>query len=344
MANSNPENILTWQTFFLVLIGICGVGGMMYYLFTDPAYDGNGGLGIDSSYIAKIDTAKSSVSTASNSGDKKHSKSKKSTEEDNKLLVSKSIITSTKPVEVKPVAEPKPQVPLVISKPVVVAKPQPIVVVKASPIIQPKPVVAAKPVVIQKPLVLTKSQPAIVAKAVPIVQSKPVVAPKPIVIQKPLVLPKPQPAIVTKAAPIVQPKPVVAVKPVVVQKSVAVAKPHPVTKEMATTTSSFVAKPAKKKEVTFKPSTKEDKVMREDELQQLITNILKKGNEEGIYAKCVRLHNTAEGNNKSTLRQVETYLRSNKFVIAGRETVSAHVKGYEVSAIEGCLQLTLGTF
>ena len=289
MANTNYENIFTWQTFFLVLIGICGVGGMMYYLFTDPAYDGMGGAGIDSSYIVNIDTGKSSVSTASNSSNKKESRAEKSAKEKNKILESKSPIAATKPVEVK-------QPPKVEVKPMVVAQ----------PIVQPKPVVIAKPVV--------------VVKATPIVQPKPVVVAKPVPV-------KPPPAVVfAKPATVVHPKPVV------------------VAKTETKTSSSFVAKPIKPKEVALKPTTKEDKVMSEEELKKLMGDILQKGNEAGIYAKCVQLRNTAEGNNKSTMRQVEAYLRSHKFVIAGRETVSSHVKGYQIVEGDGCLRLTLGTF
>ena len=339
---ANTKSNFTWQTFFLVIIGICGVGGMMYYLFTDPDYDGNGGRGIDSTYIAKIVATDSENFSENDKSDKHRNKGKKSTKEDNKTLESKSALAATKPVEVK-------QTPKVEAKPIVVPQPKPqvpVVFLKPPIPIQQKPVVAVKPIVVAKPLVAAKT----------IVVAKPVVAAKPIVVPKPVVVAKATPVVVAKATPVSTPKPI-QVKPqasIVASKSTVVSKPvvankaivasKPVQKTVVSTASSFVAKPYKKKEVSFKPSTKEDKVMSDNELQQLTANILKKGNEEGIYAKCVRLHNTTEGNNKSTLLQVEKYLQSQKFVIAGRETVPKHVKGYEVSAIEGCLLLTLGTF
>lgn len=189
-----------------------------------------------------------------------------------------------------------------------------------------------------KPLV-NNTVPKTVAVPVPkpVVKELPKPLPKPV--EKPLpkpvekVVPKPMPQ--PKPAVAVAPKPIPATKPVVV---VAKTAPKPVVKAIP------VAKPVPvsvtKKVVNHAP----DKIMSDYELSQLVTRIEKTGDDNAIYIKCVQLHSTSDGNNKKALAQIESYLRSHKYSIAGRETESAHVKGIKVSPANGCMRVVVGSF
>ncbi len=181
---------------------------------------------------------------------------------------------------------------------------------------------------VQKPVVkeLPKPLPKPVEKIIP----KPIVQPKPaVVVAKPAPMPKPA-VVLAKPAPkpvVVKATPVVKTVPASVSTSVS---PKPVAKVQT----------VKKIPVNHAP----DKIMSDDELSQLVTRIEKTGDDNAIYIKCVQLHSTADGNNKKALAQIESYLRSHKYSIAGRETEPTHVKGIKVSPANGCMRIVVGSF
>lgn len=180
---------------------------------------------------------------------------------------------------------------------------------------------APKPIPVVAPKPQPKPVPVVVPKPVPVVVSKP--QPKPV----PVVVPKPQPP---------APKPVPVAK--VVPKPVALPPaPKPIAKAVPTPQPQPVAKP---KPVVHKA----DRVLSDDDLSKLVTKIVQSGADNGIYSKCVQLHSTADGNNKKTLQQVENYLRSQKYSIAGRQVVSSHVNGIKVTPANGCMRVLIGSF
>ena len=166
----------------------------------------------------------------------------------------------------------------------------------------------------------------------------PVVAPKPVPVVVPKPQPKPVPVVVPKPVPVVVPKPQPpAPKPVPVAKVVPKPAPKPIAIAIPTPQPQPVAKP---KPVVHKA----DKVMSEDDLSKLVTKIVQSGADNGIYSKCVQLHSTADGNNKKAVQQVENYLRSQKYSIAGRQVVSSHVNGIKVTPANGCMRVLIGSF
>lgn len=150
---------------------------------------------------------------------------------------------------------------------------------------------------------------------------------------------------VTKIVAKAEPKPVpVVVKPqppvVVKHEAKAPNKVTPAAPSSGTATSSN----AKAPKHAAKAVAKEDKVMSDGELQDLANSIIEKGKAAGVYPKCVQLRSTTDGNNKSTMQQIELYLRQKNFTIAGRQTVSGHVSGYQVTPGDGCMKLVVGSF
>ncbi|MCW3105933.1 MAG: hypothetical protein JWQ09_439 [Segetibacter sp.] len=87
----------------------------------------------------------------------------------------------------------------------------------------------------------------------------------------------------------------------------------------------------------------EERLFSEEELQQLITDINTAKEEHDIYSNCVQIYTTRQGNNKRAVSQLETYLRSHRFAIAGRETISKRVKGIQISPVGGCIRITVGS-
>lgn len=202
----------------------------------------------------------------------------------------------------------------------------------------------AKPVE-QKPTVVTKPTTAQVKpKPTPAV-----VKPTPVVVKPTPVAPKPVP-VAAKPAPTVTKTTVPVPKPVVVQPKPApqVVKTNPqVAKPVSATTkpnTSYTAKPAPTAtSVKPKPSKpRPDKSLSDGEMENIVNDILQKGEENGIYAKCVQLRGTSGGNNKTALQQLESFLRSRKFTIAGRETTSADINGIKITPGNGCMKLTVG--
>ena len=175
----------------------------------------------------------------------------------------------------------------------------------------------------------------------PVVKPAPVVAkPAPVVVKPAPVVVKPAPVVVKPAPVVVKPAPVTAKPaPPIVKTQPAVSKP--------TTPSSAKPTAPSYTATTVKPKPSKpraDKVMSDGELQQLLSRIEQEGDENGIYAKCVQLRGTSGGNNKTALQQIETFLRSKKYSIAGRETTSPDVNGIKITPGNGCMRLTVGSF
>ena len=213
-------------------------------------------------------------------------------------------VNKSKNAELKPVEKEKDAIP----------KNEVKQVIKTTPTSKPIAVITPKPV----PVVVPKPQP----KPVPVVMPKPVT----------VVVPKPQP-------PAPKPVPVAKVAPKPVQKPMM--QPAPVPKPIAKAVKTPQPQP------TTKPKPvvhKADKIMSDGDLSQLVTKIVQSGAENGIYTKCVQLHSTADGNNQKTMQQVENYLRSQKYSIAGRQVVSSHVNGIKVTPANGCMRVLIGSF
>ena len=301
MKQTSKSGKFTWAVVFAWVFGIAGVGGVMYMLFTDEAYNGMGGAKFDSAYIVKASDEVSD--TGSSYGNHKKTTNSNETKGSTNESGSKTIVVNApkkiteRPMEKvadKPLSKPVPK--QVVPTPVIV---------KPFPVLKPVPVVKAAPVIIKPPVV--KPTPVakttvVVAKPVPVAKTP---AAKPIPIVK---TPVARPVSVVKSVPVI---------PMAKYPKIAAPKPQ---KHAA------------------------DKLMNESELQQLMTNIEQKGDENGIYAKCVQLHGTSGGNNKRALEQIEVYLRSKKYTIAGRETVSAHVNGIKLTPGNNCMRVTVGSF
>ena len=193
---------------------------------------------------------------------------------------------------------------------------------------------------LEKPIVKTIVTPPVkpIEKVTEIKRVPPIVKPAPVVVKPTPVVAKPAPVVVKPTPVVAKPAPVVVkTAPVVVKPAPVIAKTTPVVKPISPT---FKATPVKPK--PSKPRA--DKVMSDGELQQLITSVEKQGDESGIYAKCVQLRGTSGGNNKTALQQIESFLRSKKYSIAGRETTSADINGIKITPGNGCMRVTVGSF
>lgn len=108
-----------------------------------------------------------------------------------------------------------------------------------------------------------------------------------------------------------------------------------------------VAKPDDEKKPLVKQEGKkepEEKLFTPDELEQLVGRINRAREENSISSNCVQIHSTKQGNFARTIAQVETYLKSRRFAIAGREVVSKKIKGILINPVAGCIRITIGTF
>lgn len=88
----------------------------------------------------------------------------------------------------------------------------------------------------------------------------------------------------------------------------------------------------------------EEKLLNAVELQQIVRRINRAKQGKNGYSNCVQLFSTPETSNTRTMSQIETYLKSNHFSIAGRETISKKVRGIQITPAGGCLRVTVGSF
>src|SRR4051812_17933849 len=130
MADSTPKSGFNWQILVLIIFGISAVGGIMYMLFTDSDYNGFGGRGVDSSYIANVDSGK-----AQQSKEVPKTLDTSAKADNTRIAENKPVVVTNLKVETPPAAkvEVKPQ-PVVVKPQPVVVKPQP-VVVKPQPVV-----------------------------------------------------------------------------------------------------------------------------------------------------------------------------------------------------------------
>ena len=90
--------------------------------------------------------------------------------------------------------------------------------------------------------------------------------------------------------------------------------------------------------------SQEEKILSVAELQQLIDAINTAREENDIYSNCVQIYTTRQAENTKLISQIEAFLKSQQFSIAGREIVSKKVKGIQISPTANCIRVTLGTF
>jgi len=83
-------------------------------------------------------------------------------------------------------------------------------------------------------------------------------------------------------------------------------------------------------------------LLNQSEIRQLFIQINRVKGKYNVYSNCVQLFTTEESNNHRSARQVETFLRSHHFTIAGREMIPQKVKGIKVTPAGGCIRVTIG--
>lgn len=86
----------------------------------------------------------------------------------------------------------------------------------------------------------------------------------------------------------------------------------------------------------------EEKLLTEQDLQQLVNRINLAKEEHNIYQNCVQICSSSRSNNKNNMTNIEYYLRSQRFAIAGRETVSRKVKGIQIVPNGECIRIIVG--
>lgn len=85
------------------------------------------------------------------------------------------------------------------------------------------------------------------------------------------------------------------------------------------------------------------KLFTQSELQTIVARVRKVSAQNKLRSNCVQLR-IEKGNNNRTVAQIETYLKSKGFSIAGRETISEEVKGIKIVPKRPCVRLTIGSF
>jgi len=87
----------------------------------------------------------------------------------------------------------------------------------------------------------------------------------------------------------------------------------------------------------------EEKLFTLKELQNIVARVNKVIAQNKLRSNCVQLR-MVKANNRRTVAQIETYLRSKSFSIAGRETITEKVKGIRIARKGACVRLTIGSF
>jgi hypothetical protein len=106
-------------------------------------------------------------------------------------------------------------------------------------------------------------------------------------------------------------------------------------------TAAIRAEIKKNKEAKISPK---EKLFTPVELQRLVNRINTVKAKNKNTANCIQMHITEEGNSRRTIAQIETYLKSNHFTIAGREVVSKKAKGIQIRRVGPCMRITIGSF
>ncbi len=88
----------------------------------------------------------------------------------------------------------------------------------------------------------------------------------------------------------------------------------------------------------------EEKIFDESELEQLVSRIKKARQEYGIIPNCIQISTSKSGNNRRATSQIESYLRSRKYSIAGKEITSTKFSGIQIREGNDCLQVWIGSF
>ena len=85
-------------------------------------------------------------------------------------------------------------------------------------------------------------------------------------------------------------------------------------------------------------------LLNQKELRQIFIRLNRAKANYNIYSNCVQIFTAEAGNNRRAALQVETFLKSHHYTIAGRETVSKKVKGIQITPAGGCIRVTVGSF
>ena len=128
-----------------------------------------------------------------------------------------------------------------------------------------------------------------------------------------------------------------------VSKDTAVQKPAPfeVKEQKIIVPAPVVKKPDTLPSSTLKPVV-EKKTLTSAQMQDVVDRLNSKRSESGSKMKCVKIRQTASSNVSNGFK-IADVLKSNGYIISGRETVSSKVKGILVSGGSDCLLVTVGS-
>lgn len=150
-----------------------------------------------------------------------------------------------------------------------------------------------------------------------------------------IIIPKEEPKKEIKAEEL---KPAVIAEKVKEKPSVEVPKKLPVVASAKEIVKTVPEEPPKEL------ANSEEKIFDESELEQLVTRIKKAKQEYGIIPNCIQISTSKSGNNKRATSQIESYLRSRKFSIAGKEVTTSKFSGIQIREGNDCLQILIGSF
>ena len=159
-----------------------------------------------------------------------------------------------------------------------------------------------------------------------------------------ITIPKEEPKKEIKAnepKPAIEPK---LTKPAVVAEKVKEKPPVEVAKKLPVVAPVKEIEKPVPDEPTKELANTEEKIFDESELEQLVTRIKKAKQEYGIIPNCIQISTSKSGNNKRATSQVESYLRSRKFSIAGKEVTASKFSGVQIREGNDCLQVLIGSF
>ncbi|MDB5250114.1 MAG: hypothetical protein JWQ40_4508 [Segetibacter sp.] len=100
----------------------------------------------------------------------------------------------------------------------------------------------------------------------------------------------------------------------------------------------------KTSKAAVKKNADTNKPFTQAELKILVKRISRFKENHPSSTNCIQIHTTAAANNKIKARQIERYLKSQKFSIAGRESVATNVSGIQLTPNGSCIRLTIGSF
>ncbi|WP_207495696.1 hypothetical protein [Aridibaculum aurantiacum] len=101
------------------------------------------------------------------------------------------------------------------------------------------------------------------------------------------------------------------------------------------------AKPASKAEQPVEKPVKKVQLT-EERMQQVLSQLNAQREKSALAGKCVKIRQTANSNVQDGFK-IAGFLKSNGYIISGRETVSKTIKGIAVTAGADCMAVTIGS-